>query len=128
MTHKDIVERGRRVLRMETEALGEAERRIGDEFARAVETIARSKGRVIVSGVGKSGLVGRKIAATLTSTGTPATGSLPASVTASSNAPRPIEAAAAPTRSRRCSRRGMLQPAVAAQPRASVASPSGTLR
>ena len=73
MTHKDIVERGRRVLRMETEALGEAERRIGDEFARAVESIARSEGRVIVSGVGKSGLVGRKIAATLTSTGTPAT-------------------------------------------------------
>jgi arabinose-5-phosphate isomerase len=61
MTHKDIVERGRRVLRMEAEALGEAERRIGDDFARAV-----------VSGVGKSGLVGRKIAATLTSTGTPA--------------------------------------------------------
>jgi len=73
MTHKDIVERGRRVLRMETEALGEAERRIGDDFARAVETIARSDGRVIVSGVGKSGLIGRKIAATFTSTGTPAT-------------------------------------------------------
>ncbi|MEO8578672.1 MAG: KpsF/GutQ family sugar-phosphate isomerase [Gemmatimonadales bacterium] len=73
MTHKEIVERGRRVLRMETEALGETERRIGEDFARAVETIARSEGRVIVSGVGKSGLVGRKIAATLTSTGTPAT-------------------------------------------------------
>jgi arabinose-5-phosphate isomerase len=89
MTHNDIVERGRRVLRMETEALGEAERRIGDDFARAVEIIAQrtqrssrartdsenhlSYGRVIVSGVGKSGLVGRKIAATLTSTGTPAT-------------------------------------------------------
>jgi arabinose-5-phosphate isomerase len=73
MTRKEIVERGRRVLRMETEALGEAERRIGDDFARAVESIARSKGRVIVSGVGKSGLVGRKIAATFTSTGTPAT-------------------------------------------------------
>jgi arabinose-5-phosphate isomerase len=58
---------------METEALGEAERRIGDDFARAVECIAQSEGRVIVSGVGKSGLVGRKIAATLTSTGTPAT-------------------------------------------------------
>lgn len=72
MTHKDIVERGRRVLRMEMEALGEAERRIGEDFARAVETIARSTGRVIVSGVGKSGLIGRKIAATLTSTGTPA--------------------------------------------------------
>ena len=73
MTHKDIVERGRRVLRMETDALAEAERRIGDEFAKAVESIARSEGRVIVSGVGKSGLIGRKIAATLTSTGTPAT-------------------------------------------------------
>lgn len=73
MTRKDIVERGKRVLRMETDALGEAERRIGDDFARAVESIARSDGRVIVSGVGKSGLVGRKIAATLTSTGTPAT-------------------------------------------------------
>src|SRR5881296_3671264 len=72
MTRKDIVERGRRVLRMETEALGEAERRIDDNFARAVESIARSEGRVIVSGVGKSGLIGRKIAATLTSTGTPA--------------------------------------------------------
>lgn len=73
MTRKDIVERGRRVLRMETEALGEAERRLGDDFARAVESIARSEGRVIVSGVGKSGLIGRKIAATFTSTGTPAT-------------------------------------------------------
>src|SRR5919206_810418 len=73
MTRKDIVERGRRVLRMETDALAEAERRIGDQFAKAVESIARSEGRVIVSGVGKSGLIGRKIAATLTSTGTPAT-------------------------------------------------------
>jgi len=73
MTRADIVERGRRVIRMETEALGEAERRIGDDFARAVESIARSEGRVIVSGVGKSGLIGRKVAATLTSTGTPAT-------------------------------------------------------
>ena len=73
MTHKDIVERGRRVLRMETDALAEAERRLGDQFAKAVESIARSDGRVIVSGVGKSGLIGRKIAATLTSTGTPST-------------------------------------------------------
>jgi arabinose-5-phosphate isomerase len=73
MTRADIVQRGRRVLRMETEALAAAEGRIGDDFARAVESIARSDGRVIVSGVGKSGLIGRKIAATLTSTGTPAT-------------------------------------------------------
>lgn len=69
----EAVERGRRVLRMEREALAETERRMGEEFARAVALIVGSPGRVIVAGVGKSGLVGRKIAATLTSTGTPAT-------------------------------------------------------
>jgi arabinose-5-phosphate isomerase len=67
------VERGRAVLRMEREALAEAERRLDERFARAVELIASAPGRVIVTGVGKSGIVGRKIAATLTSTGTPAT-------------------------------------------------------
>lgn len=68
-----IVERGRRVVRLEREALADIESRIGDEFARAVRLIAGSRGRVIVTGVGKSGLIGRKIAATLTSTGTAAT-------------------------------------------------------
>lgn len=72
MTPDEIVECGRRVVRLEREALGEIEGRLGDEFARAVRTIADSTGRVIVAGVGKSGLIGRKIAATLTSTGTPA--------------------------------------------------------
>jgi arabinose-5-phosphate isomerase len=69
----EIVERGRRVLRMEREAIQESEARIDVRFAKAVDILARSTGRAIVSGVGKSGLVGRKIAATLTSTGTPAT-------------------------------------------------------
>jgi arabinose-5-phosphate isomerase len=69
---REIVERGRRVVRMERDALAAAADRLGSEFARAVELIANAKGRVIVTGVGKSGLVGRKIAATLTSTGTPA--------------------------------------------------------
>jgi len=73
MRSTEIVERGRRVVRMERDALEECERRIDDSFARAVEILARSTGRAIVSGVGKSGLIGRKIAATLTSTGTPAT-------------------------------------------------------
>ncbi len=73
MKTAEIVERGRRVVRMEREALEECERRLGDDFARAVEILAQSTGRAIVSGVGKSGLIGRKIAATLTSTGTPAT-------------------------------------------------------
>jgi arabinose-5-phosphate isomerase len=70
---RDIVERGRRVVRMEGDALVAAAERLGPEFARAVELIARAPGRVIVTGVGKSGLVARKVAATLTSTGTPAT-------------------------------------------------------
>ncbi len=72
MNDADLVERGRRVIAMEREALEALETTLGDEFARAVRLIATSRGRVIVSGVGKSGLIGRKIAATLTSTGTPA--------------------------------------------------------
>lgn len=67
-----IVERGRRVVRIERDALTTVEERLGADFASAVRLIAESSGRVIVSGVGKSGLIGRKIAATLTSTGTPA--------------------------------------------------------
>jgi arabinose-5-phosphate isomerase len=73
VTPAELVERGRRVIRLEREALEEVERRLDDAFARAVALIAESRGRVIVAGVGKSGLIGRKIAATLTSTGTPAT-------------------------------------------------------
>jgi arabinose-5-phosphate isomerase len=72
MTPEEILERGRRVIRLEREALASVEDRLGDAFARAVTLIAASRGRVIVAGVGKSGLIGRKIAATLTSTGTPA--------------------------------------------------------
>ncbi len=68
-----VVALGRRVVRLEIEALAEVERRLDASFARAVELIRSSSGRVIVAGVGKSGLIGRKIAATLTSTGTPAT-------------------------------------------------------
>ena len=67
-----IVERGRRVLLLERDALTDMQASLGADFVRAVRRIANTKGRVIVSGVGKSGLVGRKIAATLTSTGTPA--------------------------------------------------------
>ncbi|MGI8497051.1 MAG: KpsF/GutQ family sugar-phosphate isomerase [Gemmatimonadaceae bacterium] len=69
----ELLERGRAVIRLEREALSDVEQRLGDEFVQAVELIAQCTGRVIVSGVGKSGLIARKIAATLTSTGTPAT-------------------------------------------------------
>jgi arabinose-5-phosphate isomerase len=67
-----LVECGRRVLSLEAEALRASESALGEPFARAVRLLAACTGRVIVAGVGKSGLVGRKMAATFTSTGTPA--------------------------------------------------------
>ena len=72
MNSDEIVAAGRRVVQLEREALATVEERLGDSFAAAVTMIAGAGGRVIVSGVGKSGHIGRKIAATLTSTGTPA--------------------------------------------------------
>jgi len=68
----DPVERGRRVLALEAEAIQALAGRLGSAFAQAVTLLSQAKGRVIVSGVGKSGLIARKIAATFTSTGTPA--------------------------------------------------------
>lgn len=67
-----LVEAGRRVLRLEAGELGRAADRLDDAFSRAVRLLADARGRVIVSGMGKSGLIARKIAATFTSTGTPA--------------------------------------------------------
>lgn len=62
----------RRVIRTEIEGLDALAQGLDDSFDRAIEAILAAKGRVIVSGMGKSGHVGRKIAATLASTGTPA--------------------------------------------------------
>lgn len=61
-----------RVLRIEAEAVAALVARIGADFARAVALILARRGRVIVTGIGKSGHIGRKLAATLASTGTPA--------------------------------------------------------
>ena len=72
MTVELIIERGRRVLKLEAAALADVERALGNDFARAVQLLAACRGRVIIAGVGKSGLVGRKMAATFTSTGSPA--------------------------------------------------------
>lgn len=68
----ELVERGRRVLVLEAQAIERVAERLGPTFAAAVRLLASAKGRVIVSGLGKSGLIARKIAATLTSTGSPA--------------------------------------------------------
>ena len=68
----ELVERGRQVLLLEAEAIARVARRLGPGFAAAVQLLARIKGRLIVSGIGKSGLIARKVASTFTSTGTPA--------------------------------------------------------
>ena len=66
------LELARRVLRIEAEAVSSLAGRLGHEFEQAVELILACRGRVIVSGIGKSGHIARKIAATMASTGTPA--------------------------------------------------------
>jgi|SRR5579862_7064533 len=68
-----IIGRGVRVLRAEREALERTETRLGASFVDAVSLILNADGRVLVTGVGKSGQIGAKIASTLTSTGTAAT-------------------------------------------------------
>lgn len=69
---KEIIQNGKEVVRIETEAVQLLSNKIDENFAKSVELILNSKGRVIVSGVGKSGIIARKIVATLNSTGTPA--------------------------------------------------------
>jgi arabinose-5-phosphate isomerase len=69
---RGTLELGRRVLRLEGAAVQAVADRLDERFDRAVRLLADARGRVIVTGVGKSGLVARKLAATLTSTGTPA--------------------------------------------------------
>ncbi len=68
----EALETGRRVIRREAEALGVLADSLGETFGQAVALIMQAKGRVIVSGMGKSGHIARKIAATFASTGTPA--------------------------------------------------------
>jgi arabinose-5-phosphate isomerase len=68
----DFLTTGRRVIRREAEALGALSEALGESFASAVGLLMRAEGRVIVSGMGKSGHIARKIAATFASTGTPA--------------------------------------------------------
>ncbi|MCG6971585.1 MAG: KpsF/GutQ family sugar-phosphate isomerase [Desulfobacterales bacterium] len=65
-----IIEEAIKVLKMEAEGILKLAERIDDNFPKMVELICRSKGRLILSGIGKSGLIGRKIVSTLNSTGT----------------------------------------------------------
>lgn len=72
MSENDLLQTGIEVLTIEAEAVRRLAHKLDREFVRAVEMIAESDSRVIVTGIGKSGLVGKKIAATLSSCGTPA--------------------------------------------------------
>lgn len=72
MTEQQIIEVGKQVLNAEADALRVMRDVLDENFARAVEILYAAESKVVISGVGKSGLVGQKIAATLCSTGTPA--------------------------------------------------------
>ncbi|MEP7730312.1 KpsF/GutQ family sugar-phosphate isomerase [Marinomonas primoryensis] len=70
--HSDVlIESARRTLSTQAQALANLANNVTEEFAKAVRMILESKGRTIICGMGKSGLIGKKIAATLASTGTP---------------------------------------------------------
>ncbi len=68
----DIIKEAQKVLAMEAVEITAAKKRIGRDFVKAIEILKECKGKVVVSGIGKSGLVGQKIAATMSSMGTPA--------------------------------------------------------
>ena len=72
VSSRDPLSSAREVLRIEANALMEMAEQLDDAFVRAVQMLLDAKGRIIVSGMGKSGHIARKIAATLASTGTPA--------------------------------------------------------
>lgn len=68
----DVLDKARRVLEIEMNSIGDLIKKLDINFVKVVELMFECKGRIIVTGIGKSGLIGRKIASTLASTGTPA--------------------------------------------------------
>ena len=72
MTSDEIIQKGKDIIRIEAEAVANLSESINDQFIKAINTISESKGRVVLTGMGKSGLIARKIVATLNSTGTAA--------------------------------------------------------
>lgn len=72
MTTDEIIQKGKEVIRIEAEAVAGLAESIDREFVKAVDEIYKCKGRVVLTGMGKSGLIARKIVATLNSTGTAA--------------------------------------------------------
>ncbi|HDH05579.1 MAG TPA: KpsF/GutQ family sugar-phosphate isomerase [Nitrospirae bacterium] len=69
---KDLIDQAKNILRIEAEAVSALINRIDEAFAEAVDIMSLCTGKIVVTGMGKSGLIGKKIAATLASTGSPA--------------------------------------------------------
>jgi arabinose-5-phosphate isomerase len=70
LNNHDIIKKGKEVIRIEAQAVAGLESSINEEFVKAVELLYNCKGRVVLTGMGKSGLIARKIVATFNSTGT----------------------------------------------------------
>ena len=70
MTTEEIIKKGKEVIKIEANAISDLIESIDEEFVKAVEVLNNCKGRVVLTGMGKSGLIARKIVATLNSTGT----------------------------------------------------------
>ena len=71
MNANAAIEKGKEIIRIEAEAIAALESRLNGNFASAIDLIINAKGRVVLTGMGKSGIIARKIAATMNSTGTP---------------------------------------------------------
>lgn len=67
----EVLEEAKQVFEIEAQAIQQLEKRLNEDFTAAIHLLEKCEGKVIVTGMGKSGLIGRKIAATLSSTGTP---------------------------------------------------------
>lgn len=72
MSRVEIIEEAKRVLEVEADAVRDLTQTIGDEFVKAVDILMECRGKAVISGIGKSGIIARKISSTLSSTGTPA--------------------------------------------------------
>ena len=72
MKENELIESAKEVFDIEANSILKLKERQGEEFINAINILYNSKGKVVVTGMGKSGLIGRKIASTLCSTGTPA--------------------------------------------------------
>ena len=67
----NVLERARKILEIEKNALADIAASLDENFEKAIDLILGAKGRVVITGMGKSGLIGKKISATLSSVGTP---------------------------------------------------------